>query len=167
MLKINKKQVIYYHGQAFRGVNHSLELIGNNKGRIFDEHEFLIRGIDEEGYVFHNRIVEERKKRMARMADSAGIDPLAFYNDLEHEIISLASKDINIFWKEMDRLEVYSWNKNYDSNYCDGYGYEIKLRNPEGKAKYCSGHMNYPENILDFIIALNKLFKTNIKVYPE
>ena len=37
------------------------------------------------------------------------------------------------------------------------YGYEIKLRNPEGKAKYCSGHMNYPENILDFIIVSEAL----------
>ena len=164
MTKINKKQVIYYSGQAFSGVNHSLELIGNNKGRIFDEHEFLIRGIDEDGYVFHNRIVEKRRKRMAF---NSKIDMALPSPDLEYEIISLTSKDINIFWKEMDRLDVYSWNKNYNSDYCDGYSYEIKLRNPEGKAKYCSGHMNYPENILDFIIALNKLFKTNIKVYPE
>ena len=161
MTKINKKQVIYYSGQAYRGANHSLELIGNNKGRIFDKHDFLIRGIDEESHIFYKRIHDKRKKRQAHP------DYLNPCTEPSNEIISLTSKDINIFWETMDKLEVYQWSKNYvDSRYCDGYGYEIKLRNPEGKAKYCSGHMKYPENILDFIIALNKLFKTNIEVHP-
>jgi len=162
--KIKKKQVIYYSGQAFSGANHRLELIGNNKGRIFDKHDFLIRGIDEESHIFYKRIDDKRKKRQPH---PDYLNPLGQITGPSNEIISLTSKDISIFWEIMDKLEVYQWSKNYDdSNYCDGYGYEIKLRNPEGKAKYCSGHMKYPENILDFIDALNKLFKTNIKVYP-
>tara|TARA_X000000368_G_scaffold357599_1_gene300053 strand:- start:852 stop:1265 length:414 start_codon:yes stop_codon:yes gene_type:complete len=135
--KINKKQVIYYSGQAFCGANHRVELLKNNEAYIHD--------VEDERYN------DDYK------------DP--FFKEKKH---FLQLKDIDFFWETMDKLEVYQWSKNYvDSRYCDGYGYEIKLRNPEGKAKYCSGHMNYPENILDFIIALNKLFKTNIKVYPE
>jgi len=144
MGKINKKQVIFYHGQAFRGANHRVELLKNNEASIYD--------VEDERYNDEYR------------------DPLELFNNSfsdKKKKFFLQPKDINIFWQEMDKLEVYSWNKNYyDSSYCDGYGYEIKLRNPEGKAKYCNGHMKYPENILDFINALNKLFKTNIKVYP-
>ena len=144
MSKMNKKQVIFYHGQAFGGAHHRVELLKNNEASIYD--------------IEDKRYNEEYRGSLEWLKNS--------FSDKKKKIF-LQPRDINIFWHEMDRLEVYSWNKNYyDSNYCDGYGYEIKLRNPEGKAKYCSGHMKYPENILDFINELNKLFKTNIKVYP-
>jgi len=87
-------------------------------------------------------------------------DERPFFED--NRTIELQPKDIEIFWEAMERIKVYQWDKNYNSNACDGYCYEIKLRNPEGKSKYCNGHLNYPENFEDFLAALNKLFRVKI-----
>ena len=83
-----------------------------------------------------------------------------FFED--NRTIELQPKDIEIFWEAMDRIKVYQWDKNYNSHACDGYCYEIKLRNPEGKSKYCAGHLNYPKNFENFLAALNKLFRVKI-----
>jgi len=87
-------------------------------------------------------------------------DECPFFED--NRTIELQPKDIEIFWKAMDQIKVYQWDKNYNSHTCDGYCYEIKLRNSEGKSKYCTGHLNYPENFDDFLAALNKLFRVKI-----
>jgi hypothetical protein len=45
----------------------------------------------------------------------------------------------------------------------DGYDWELKLRDRNGRAKYCTGYESYPNNYNEFIKELNNLFGSEIK----
>ena len=47
--------------------------------------------------------------------------------------------------------------------FTDGYNWELKLRNRNGKAKYCTGYMSFPRKFKDLIKELNNLFGSSIK----
>ena len=44
----------------------------------------------------------------------------------------------------------------------DGYTWEVKLRNRDGKSKYSSGYEKFPKTFKKFVDELNKLFETKI-----
>ena len=68
----------------------------------------------------------------------------------------------------MDKLEVWNWKKKYPywkqkyEPLLDGCSWELKLRNREGRAKYCSGYESFPRNFKKLIKALNELFESDI-----
>ena len=74
--------------------------------------------------------------------------------------IQLTERKIKNFWKKMDEIDVWSWEKNYSpiGEICDGHMWELRLRNKEGKAKVVNGHEEYPHNFNKLIKALNNLF---------
>ena len=45
----------------------------------------------------------------------------------------------------------------------DGYDWELKLRDRNGRAKYCTGYESYPRKFKDFIKELNYLFGSKIE----
>jgi hypothetical protein len=45
----------------------------------------------------------------------------------------------------------------------DGCTWELKLRNRNGRAKYCSGYESFPRKFKDLIKELNILFGASIK----
>ena len=63
---------------------------------------------------------------------------------------------------------VWQWHKKYPywkkyQPICDGCVWELKLRNRNGRAKYCSGHESFPRKFKDLIKELNILFGASIK----
>ena len=80
--------------------------------------------------------------------------------------IKLYESKILYFWKRIDELNVWNWNKRYgdDMAMTDGYTWEVKLRNRDGKSKYSSGYEQFPKTFKKFVDELNKLFETKINL---
>ena len=78
------------------------------------------------------------------------------------------SKIIN-FWEKIEEIRVWEWHKKYPywkqkyEPLLDGCTWELKLRNRNGRAKYCSGHESFPRNFKKLIKELNILFGASIK----
>ena len=68
------------------------------------------------------------------------------------------------FWKRIDELNVWNWKKRYDDEMAitDGFTWEVKLRNRDGKSKYSTGYEKYPKTFKKFVNELNILFKIKI-----
>jgi|TARA_B110000467_G_C18195111_1_gene408443 hypothetical protein len=76
----------------------------------------------------------------------------------------LTETKIKNFWKKMDELNVWNWDKNYSfGRICDGHMWKLHLRNKEGKVKVSNGHQEYPYNFKKVINALNNLFGSKVE----
>ena len=82
----------------------------------------------------------------------------------ENKKIKLDESKILYFWKRIDELNVWNWNKRYEDEMAmtDGYTWEVKLRNRDGRAKYSTGYEKFPKTFKKFVDELNKLFETKI-----
>ena len=78
--------------------------------------------------------------------------------------VQLTERKIQNFWKKMDELDVWGWEKNYSfGEICDGHLWKLHLRNKEGKVKISKGHQEYPHNFKKVINALNNLFGSEVE----
>ena len=78
--------------------------------------------------------------------------------------VQLTERKIKNFWKKMDELNVWNWEKNYSfGEICDGHMWQLNLRNKEGKVKVSKGHSEYPYNFKKVINALNNLFDSKME----
>ncbi len=90
-------------------------------------------------------------------------------SDQNQNIIKLEEYKILSFWDKIEQIGVWNWSKKYPvkepelEQLLDGYRWELKLRDRNGKAKYCSGYMSFPRKFKDLIKELNALFGSNIK----
>jgi hypothetical protein len=73
------------------------------------------------------------------------------------------------FWNRIKEIGVWKWRKKYPysklkyEQLLDGYNWELKLRDRNGKAKYCSGYESFPRKFKDLIKELNNLFGSKIE----
>ena len=70
------------------------------------------------------------------------------------------------FWDRIELIGVWNWKKKYNPKYeiCDGYSWELKLRDRNGRVKYCTGHQSFPRKFKDLIKELDILFGSNIDI---
>ena len=82
----------------------------------------------------------------------------------ERKKIKLDESRMLYFWKRIDELNVWNWNKRYEDEMAmtDGYTWEVKLRNRDGQSKYSTGYEQFPKIFKKFVDELNKLFETKI-----
>ena len=84
------------------------------------------------------------------------------------EEIQLTERKIKNFWKKMDEIDIWNWEKNYSiGEICDGHMWKIYIRNKEGKAKVVNGHQEYPYNFNKLIKTLNNLFGSKIETIED
>ena len=84
------------------------------------------------------------------------------------EEIQLTERKIKNFWKKMDEIHIWNWEKNYSiGEICDGHMWKLYIRNKEGKAKVVIGHSEYPHNFNILIKALNNLFGSKIETIED
>ena len=89
-------------------------------------------------------------------------------SDQNQKIIKLEEYKILSFWDKIEQIGVWNWSKKYPvkepelEQLLDGYRWELKLRDRNGKAKYCSGYMSFPRKFKELIKELNTLFGSNI-----
>ena len=89
-------------------------------------------------------------------------------SDQKQKIIKLEEYKILSFWDKVEQIGVWNWSKKYPvkepklEQLLDGYRWELKLRDRNGKAKYCSGYMSFPRKFKELIKELNNLFGSNI-----
>ena len=73
------------------------------------------------------------------------------------------------FWDRIEEIGVWKWHKKYPywklkyEQLLDGYNWELKLRDRNGRAKYCSGYESFPRKFKDLIKELNTLFGLKIE----
>ena len=73
------------------------------------------------------------------------------------------------FWNELDKIGVWKWHKKYPywkqkyAQLPDGCDWKLKLRNRNGRAKYCSGYQSFPRKFKELIKELNNLFGSKIE----
>ena len=73
----------------------------------------------------------------------------------------LTETKIKNFWKKMDELNVWNWQKNYSfGEICDGHMWKLHLRNEQGKVKLSKGHSEYPHNFRKVISEYTNNFIT-------
>ena len=76
----------------------------------------------------------------------------------------LTERKIKNFWKKMDELNVWNWQKKYEpaGRICDGHMWKLYLRNREGRSMVANGHQEYPRNFKKVLNALNNLFGSEV-----
>ena len=90
-------------------------------------------------------------------------------SDQTQKIVKLEEYKILSFWDKINELGIWNWSKKYPvkkpelEQLLDGYRWELKLRDRNGKAKYCSGYMSFPRKFKYFIQELNSLFGSKIR----
>ena len=151
-----KKEVIYFDAAAY-GPFAKCELINE-----YLESDY--RNMDEE-------VSDEIKKKSLDQKISEwkdvikqtdpGISKYAYGN---RKKIKLDESKILYFWKRIYELNVWNWNKRYEDEMAmtDGYTWEVKLRNRDGRSKYSTGYEQFPKTFKKFVDELNKLFETKI-----
>ena len=94
-------------------------------------------------------------------ADNKGSVREGCFQGLEDQ---LTERKIKNFWKKMDELNVWNWQKKYDpvGRICDGHMWKLYLRNREGRAMVANGHQEYPHNFKKVLNALNNLFGSEV-----
>lgn len=56
-------------------------------------------------------------------------------------------KETEIFWKEIDKLHVWAWEKEYINNdILDGFGWELKIKRKGKRKKKIEGFNSYPKD---------------------
>ena len=87
----------------------------------------------------------------------------------ETKIVDIQDYKILSFWDRIEEIGVWKWRKKYPYGtqnklqLLDGYNWELKLRDRNGRAKYCSGYQSFPRKFKDLIKELNILFGSKIK----
>ena len=85
------------------------------------------------------------------------------------DIVDVPDYKILSFWDRIEEIGVWKWRKKYPYGtqnklqLLDGYNWELKLRDINGRAKYCSGYQSFPRKFKDLIKELNILFGSKIK----
>ena len=94
-------------------------------------------------------------------ADNKGSVMEGCFQGLEDQ---LTERKIKNFWKKMDELNVWNWQKKYDpaGRICDGHMWKLYLRNREGRSMVANGHQEYPRNFKKVLNALNNLFGSEV-----
>ena len=60
-------------------------------------------------------------------------------------------KETEIFWQEIDELDVWSWKKEYANNdILDGFGWELKIKRKGKRKRKIRGYNSYPEDVKFF-----------------
>ena len=87
----------------------------------------------------------------------------------ETKIVDIRDYKILSFWDRIEEIGVWKWSKKYPvkepelQQMTDGYNWELKLRDRNGRTKYCSGYMSFPRKFKGLIKELNNLFGSNIR----
>ena len=87
----------------------------------------------------------------------------------QEPIVDIKDYKILSFWDKIEEIGVWKWHKKYPysklkyEQLLDGYNWELKLRDREGRAKYCSGYESFPRKFKDLIKELNNLFGSKIE----
>jgi len=85
------------------------------------------------------------------------------------DIVDVPDYKILSFWDRIEEIGVWKWRKKYPYGtqnklqLLDGYNWELKLRDRNGRAKYCSGYESFPRKFKDLIKELNNLFGSKIE----
>ena len=85
------------------------------------------------------------------------------------DIVDVSDYKILSFWDRIEEIGVWKWRKKYPYGtqnklqLLDGYNWELKLRDRNGRAKYCSGYQSFPRKFNNLIKELNILFGSKIK----
>ena len=86
----------------------------------------------------------------------------------EFEPNKIEDSKIVYFWRKVEELGVWNWKKKYPywkQKYAaptDGCDWILKLRDRNGRAKFCSGYESFPRRFKDLIEQLNNLFGSEI-----
>ena len=109
------------------------------------------------GYGFHFRLLDEKT---------------GFVNEnfTLHRPYSCKIEDYKLlhFWKSIEELDIWKWKKKYPYwkqkgvPLLDGCDWELKLRDRNGRAKYCSGYESFPRKFKELIRELNNLFGSEV-----
>ena len=107
---------------------------------------------------FHFRLAEDESGFIREIRDGFG----------ELEPYKIEDGKIVYFWKKVEELGVWSWKKKYPywkqkfAARTDGCAWTLKLRDRQGRAKYCSGYESFPRKFKKLIQELNTLFDSEI-----
>ena len=73
------------------------------------------------------------------------------------KIVDIQDYKILSFWDRIEEIGVWKWHKKYPysklkyEQLLDGYNWELRLRDRNGRAKYCSGYESFPRKFKDLI----------------
>ena len=90
---------------------------------------------------------------------------------LEEDFTIPSEKDWEDFWKTVDKLKVWSWDKEYNNDdILDGTQWELEIKREGRRKRRIFGSNAYPKpkgTFISFIKALNKLSNAEIEYEEE
>ena len=90
---------------------------------------------------------------------------------LNEDFIIPSAKDWDEFWETVDKLKVWSWEKDYfNEDVLDGTQWELMIKREGKRKRRIFGSNAYPKpkgTFISFIKALNKLSKNQIEFEEE
>ena len=81
-----------------------------------------------------------------------------------------STKEWDAFWQTVDTLKVWSWEKEYISEICDGTQWELRIKRKGRRRRIISGSNAYPQpkgTFNSFVKAINKLSRSKIEFEKE
>ena len=81
-----------------------------------------------------------------------------------------SKKDWEEFWLTVDALKVWSWEKNYISEICDGTQWELRIKRKGRRRRKIYGINAYPQpegTFESFLDAITKLSRSKIEFEEE
>jgi 5-methylcytosine-specific restriction enzyme subunit McrC len=132
--------------------------------------EFSIGGyFAESHYVFIDGKKEQKVMRYAQSPDGMFVDLkhpenyINFNSEIAIKEMLLSSEKWLSFAKEIDYLEITSWNnKYYDNDICDGTQWRLEISFSSGNKISKCGSNQYPSNWNKFINVMRKYIDKNI-----
>ena len=115
--------------------------------------------------IFYSSFSMAPPESVELLNDNKGI----IINDSGEKLVDIPEHKILTFWDRIEEIGVWKWHKKYPysklkyEQLLDGYNWELKLRDREGRAKYCSGYESFPRKFKDLIKELNNLFGSKIE----
>ena len=77
-----------------------------------------------------------------------------------------STKEWDAFWQTVDTLKVWSWEKKYISEICDGIQWELRIKRQGRRRRIISGSNAYPQpegTFESFLDAITKLSRGKIE----
>ena len=84
------------------------------------------------------------------------------FHEEEKVLIKVSKEEWIKFWRKMDKINVWEWQKDYFNPVLDGTQWELTIQaNGRGKIKVF-GSNAYPDNFQSFLNAVNLIANTKI-----
>ena len=150
--------ISYSFSKKYGSILHKLSIMDKSTETL----NFFIGGFSG-GY---ERIIWLNDKLHHQYFTGGGVEDEEARPDDVLNVATPSTKDWEEFWQTVDTLKVWSWEKEYISEICDGTQWELRIKRKGRRRRIITGSNAYPQpkgTFNSFFKAINKLSRSKIE----